>query len=135
MKKYHRYLKVCLVGITSLLIQLLLFNILRVWFDAMLSNVIAIECAIINNFFANNLFTFKDRRLSIELNAKLIKHLIQFNCYSLGSLVLQALVLYVGIHLLKPNRLTENILVCVGIILGSIVNYLIYTRLVWRHKN
>lgn len=134
-KKHHRYLKVCLVGSTSLIIQLILFNILRVWLSATLSNAIAIECAIINNFFVNNFFTFKDKRLSISLNTKLIKKFIQFNCYSLGSLGLQILVLYMGIHILKPNRLTENILVCIGIFLGSIVNYLIYTRIVWRHKN
>ena len=130
-EKTKRYQRACTVGLSSLLLQLLIFNVLRHVLSPVIANLIAIELAIINNFILNNMYTFKDRQLTLKLNGHLCRHLITFNLYSLGSLGIQTLVVFLGTHGVKATVWIENGLVFLGIVLGSIINYMIYSRLVW----
>ena len=57
---------------------------------------------------------------------------VKFNILSLGSIVIQNLVLFFGIRILGQTLLIENGLVLLGIILGLIWNYLMYTKVVWK---
>lgn len=113
-------------------IQFILFNLLRHVFGPTFANAIAIECAIINGFILNNLYTFKDRKHELTINGPLLKYFIKFNLYSLFSLFIQLIIVFLGTHLMKTNLLIENGLVFIGIVLGSIINYFIYSRLIWK---
>lgn len=132
--KFHRYIRVCLVGLVSMAIQFILFNLLRIRCNPTLANAIAIEFAIVNAFILNNIFTFKDRSLELTLDWVLIKHFVKFNLYSMVSLILQLVIVFLGTHLIKTNLFIENLLVFIGIVLGSIINYFIYSRLIWKQR-
>lgn len=128
----HRYIRVCVVGLMSLAIQLVLFNLLRLAMGPTLANTIAIECAIINNFFMNNYFTFQDRQFAVSVSWPVLRSLIVFNLYSLCSLIIQGMIVFLGTHVMQAGLLLENGLVIVGIVLGSIINYFIYSRIIWK---
>ena len=98
----------CFVGLSSLMTQLVIFNILRLVITPSLANSIGVEVAVIMNFL-NNSFTFQDRKIKKHQRKKLIGKFVQFNIASLGSMVIQA----INVHLL--------LLYLVGMLYGRIL--------------
>lgn len=124
----QKLFQVMIVGGLGTVVQLIVFNLLRgTGLSLGWSQNLSIEAAIGSNFILNNIWTFKAKSWSLSRFAK-------FNVLSLGSIVIQNLVLILGIKLLGQSFLIENGLVLLGIILGLIWNYLMYTRVVWKSK-
>ncbi len=121
----QKLIKVMLVGGIGTIVQLLAFNLLRPGLSLALAQNLSIELAIVSNFILNNIWTFKERSWSLVRFAK-------FNVLSFGSIVIQNIVLLGGVYLLGSSTLIENGLVLLGILLGLIWNYLMYTRVVWK---
>ncbi|MCX6816776.1 MAG: glycosyltransferase family 2 protein [Candidatus Beckwithbacteria bacterium] len=128
----QKLIKVMVVGGIGTLVQLLFFNLLRLKISLSLSQNLAIEMAVISNFILNNIWTFKEDKFNLKEIKKLLVGFIKFNILSLGSIIIQNLVLLLGIKLLGRSFLAENGLVLTGILLGLIWNYLMYTRVVWK---
>ena len=122
----------CCVGLSALAAQLAVFNILRLFIAPAIANSIGVEIAIIINFILNNLFTFKDHKISKYERKKLIKKFIQFNIASVGSMGIQAITVHSFTIFIGRSAMWENIAVIIGIFLGSILNYFIYSRLIWK---
>lgn len=133
LRKMKRYLSMCLVGFMGMLLQLLIFNLLRHFFGITSSNAMAIECAICSNFIMNNYFTFNDRKFYWRSQLNFIKNMLKFNSFSFISLTFQLTITYIGSQLWSLNLLTENILVLLGICAGSIINYYLYSKIIWKH--
>jgi len=121
----QKLIKVMVVGGVGTIVQLIAFNLLRAGLNLALAQNISIELAIISNFILNNIWTFKARSWSWV-------RFIKFNVLSLGSIVIQNVVLLGGVYLLGRGDLIENGLVLLGILLGLTWNYLMYTRVVWK---
>jgi len=132
-----RYIQLCLVGLVGMIVQLILFNLLRlIHIPAVLANLIGIEIAIISTFILNNIFTFKDYKMTREHGIKHItKKFTQFNLCSIGSILIQTGLLALSIAIFGIGFWRENITVFVGIIIGSIINYFIYSRWIWKVKS
>ena len=126
-RQNKKLFQVMIVGAVGTIIQLIVFNLLRLSMGLSWAQNLAIEAAIGSNFVFNNIWTFKEKTWSFVRFAK-------FNVLSLGSIVIQNLVLIFGVKLLGQSFLIENSLVLLGIILGLIWNYLMYTRVVWKEK-
>lgn len=125
-----RYFKMCLVGLTGVFIQFLVYNLLRQSLSPIIAEQIAIIAAIVNNFILNNRFTFKrTARLSRHQN---MKALCLFLGYSVLMIAFQSYWLHLGLIYWGAGPLKENITMAVGILLGSFINYLTYSRLIWR---
>jgi dolichol-phosphate mannosyltransferase len=92
----------------------------------------AIMAAIINNFTLNNQFTFK-KHLLVRRFEK-FKSLALFIGYSIAMVSLQSYWLHLGLKYLGSGYLKENMTMITGIILGSFLNYLTYSRIIWRLK-
>lgn len=138
MRKFElkRYIAMCALGGVSMVLQLVVFNILRLSLGPETSNIIGVECAILLNFLLNNRITFHDRGLSREdVLKKWFMKFMQFNAFSLGSLLIQLVVITVGVHCLARGVWVENGLVVLGIFLGSIYNYFVYAHVIWKKKN
>lgn len=150
-KENERFIKVCLVGGVGLIIQLTIFNILRLLIanpfktiNLQMLNIkfpliipvhtlIAVEIAIVSNFLINNYWTFvKDRANSL---LELIVKFIPFNLTSTGSIVIQWVVLVIGVKFLGSNFIVDNVLTITGILIGLIWNYTMYTKIIWKKKN
>jgi len=134
-RESQKFIQVALVGFIGSIIQFIIFNIFRLKLSPEYANVIAVEAAVISNFTLNNIWTFKDKRIPFKRIKKLLIKFIQFNLASMGSIIIQFLVLKIGVGLLGRSFWIENGLVAIGILIGLIWNYLMYTRFVWKtHK-
>lgn len=126
-RQNEKLFKVLLVGGLGSAVQLIAYNLFRLGMNLALAQNLSIETAIVSNFIFNNIWTFKEKSWSFF-------RFVKFNLSSLGSLVIQNIVLLGGVWLLGQSIKIENILVAIGIILGAIWNYLMYTRVVWKTK-
>ncbi len=124
-RQNEKLFKVMFVGAVGTVVQLLVFNLLRLKLSLGWSQNAAIEAAVVSNFVINNIWTFKEKSWSFI-------RFIKFNLTSLGSIIIQNLVLFLGIKILGQSWLVENFLVVLGILIGLIWNYLMYTRVVWK---
>ena len=131
-RKLKRFIKMSFVGLLSLLVQLTIFNLLRLEISVTLASLISIECAVLNNFLLNNLFTFKDHKISRSERKKLLSKLVQFNIASCGSMIIQAALVKISTIFCGRGVLVENISMLAGIGIGSILNYFIYSRYIWK---
>jgi len=129
-KKIIPYFRMCLVGLSGAVIQCLLYNVLRHKLPPVSANQLAVFGAIINNFTLNNQFTF--RKNSLTLSYKAVKSLAFFIGYSILMIGCQSYWLHLGIKYFGSGRLKENIILVTGIILGSVLNYIIYSNFIWR---
>lgn len=131
-----RYIQLCFVGLGGMIIQLIIFNFFRaINVPAILANLISIEFAIGTVFILNNIFTFKDYKMTREHGIKHIaKKFIQFNLCSIGSILIQIGLLALSIAKFGTGFWRENTTVFIGIIIGSIINYFIYSRWIWKTK-
>ena len=127
-----RYIKMCVVGLSGMAVQFLLYNIGRHYLSPFHAAQIAVTAAIVNNFILNSCFTFKHRRAVSKLHQA--KSLGVFLAYSVSIIYLQSYWLDLGVKYLGTGRLRENLIVVTGMILGSFLNYFIYSRVVWREK-
>jgi dolichol-phosphate mannosyltransferase len=123
------YLNMCAVGLVGLLIQCLVYNALRLKYTPLTASAIAVSAAIVNNFILHNQFTFKKRRVQNQL-----KSVAFFVGYSLLMIGFQSNWTQVGIHYLGTGFITENLLVASGVFVGSLLNYVFYSRVIWRKK-
>lgn len=126
-RQNEKLFKVMIIGGIGTVIQLIVFNLLRLSLGLSWAQNLAIEAAIVSNFVLNNIWTFKEKSWSLI-------RFVKFNILSLGSIVIQNVVLIAGVKILGQSFLIENGLVLLGIILGLIWNYLMYTRVVWKTK-
>lgn len=126
-RQNEKLFKVLLVGGLGSVVQLIAYNLFRLGMNLVLAQNLSIETAIISNFIFNNIWTFKEKSWSLV-------RFIKFNISSLGSLVIQNIVLLGGVAILGQSWLIENSLVVGGILLGTVWNYLMYTRVVWKQK-
>jgi dolichol-phosphate mannosyltransferase len=131
----QKLIKVMIVGGIGTIVQLVFFNLFRLFLNLSLAQNLAIELAVISNFTLNNIWTFKEDKFRFRELGRLLIGFVKFNILSLGSIVIQNVVLLSGVAILGRSFWIENSLVLFGIILGLIWNYLMYTRVVWRtHK-
>lgn len=124
-RQSQKLLKIMIVGGVGTLVQLMVFNLLRLQLSLSWAQNLAIEAAVVSNFVFNNIWTFKEKSWSLT-------RFVKFNLTSMGSIIIQNVVLILGIKLLGQSWLIENSLVLLGIIIGLIWNYLMYTRVVWK---
>ena len=89
--------------------------------DYRIASLIAIECAIINNFFWNLRWTFKER--TAQKHTPLLLVFLKFNLSSgLVALTVNWTLLILGAELLHLPVLLANL---IGIALGTAANFLI----------
>jgi len=129
----RRYLKMCLVGFSGMAMQFLVYNLTRSYLSPTHALQLAIIVAMINNFLLNSRFTFKHRAPISSWHK--ITSLVLFFTYSISMIYLQSYWLHMGILYFGRGAAEENIIMGVGMILGSLLNYLIYSRVVWRAKH
>ena len=132
----RRYLAMGAIGIVGMVVQLIVFNLLRHVWQPEYANIVGIEMAIISNFILNNRISFHDRRLRRHHPLRdWLKKLFQFNLFSLGAMAIQTLVLTIGLDLIGYGVWEENLFVFIGILLGSVYNYVVYSKFVWKKMN
>lgn len=130
--KMQRFFKFGVVGSSGLAIQTAIFEFFGVVTRVLSPSVataIGGEVAIISNFMLNNLWTFKDFRVS---GWRLIPKFLQFNLTSLLALVIQFVVLRIGESVARGSPVIIQFFYFGAIILVLITNYYIYNKFIWK---
>lgn len=126
----NSYFKMCLVGVSGMLVQYVIYNLLRLQLSPVSAVQFAVLGAMLNNYVLNNHFTFKKETRPTRYQA--IKSLALFTGYSTLMIGFQSYWLHLGIRYFGTGYLKENIILMSGIIVGSFLNYTIYSKLIWR---
>lgn len=90
----------------------------------------AAELAIINNFTFNNIWTFKEAKITKPL--KLVQKFLEFNLTSLGAIVIQFIIIGVMVLLLGDRRLIRQAGILVAMPLVLAFNYTMYNLFIWK---
>lgn len=131
--KFRSYIRMCIVGALGLCIQLLIYNIARTCLSPFHAAQVSVAVAILNNYLLNNRFTFKHPS-SWKLSDK-IRSVCLFSGYSVTMIIAQSYWLYLITKLIGTGLYKENLVLLTGIMLGSLLNYLVYSRMIWQqHK-
>lgn len=125
------YVHMCMVGLSGVLIQCIVYNILRHSLTPFASAGFAVTAAIVNNFTLNHYFTFKNRRLGMRL--KKLPAMSFFIAYSIAMIFFQSYWLKFWTQYFGNGYIKENAFMVAGLLIGSIINYVIYTQLIWQH--
>lgn len=131
-KELSGYFNMCLIGLSGMLIQALVYNILRQNLSPFNAAQWAVMAAMLNNFTLNKRFTFKNR--SQPSSIKKIKAFSLFIGYSILMIQVQSYWLKWGVQHLGSGYLKENILLGLGVLIGSVLNYKTYSRMIWPLK-
>ncbi len=153
--KTKRFLRFAVVGFMGVLINVLaleLFNAMPLseriakWFRVLTggsflpllstrsswSAAFAGECAIINNYVLNNLWTFSDRKIR---KWGILKKFIQFNLTSLGAILIQYITVGTSTLLLGNSLLVRQVTLLVTIAFLVVpYNWLMYNKIIWRKR-
>ncbi len=132
-KPFLAYVKMCAVGFIGLGVQVAVYNLARLELSPFRATQIAVACAMLNNYLLNDRFTFT--RPSHWTKRHKLRSISLFIGYSLMMIFCQS-------HWLKwitkhfgTGLLIENTALITGIVLFSVINYLVYSRIVWQqHK-
>lgn len=130
LRELKTYLSMCTVGLLGLAIQGLVYNVLRFNYPPFFAAQIAVMAAIINNFILNNQYTFKNRT-----KQQWVKSFSFFIGYSLLMISFQSNFVHLATDYFGAGYLKENLFMLVGVVLGSVLNYFFYSRLIWRKRS
>jgi len=128
-REWKRVFKFGIVGISGIFINqgLLIFFKEIIGFSIPVASVFAIELAILNNFFWNDIWTFKSEDGQQKLSSRWHR-LIAFQLISMGGAIINFVVLIVLVFFLAIDYRIANI---IGILLGFIWNFMVNRRFTW----
>ncbi len=130
MKKHAKFIKFCIVGTSGAIIQSVIYGVLKNRIDPAFSIMIGAELAIINGFYWNNRWTYRDRKIVGNKNKKFL----QYNAGSLGSLLIQGVTVKAGTMFFGRSQLVDWFFAALGIGIGLIWNFLFYSKVVWKKR-
>jgi dolichol-phosphate mannosyltransferase len=124
---WKRFLKFCAVGAFGVLVNEGLLWLLTDGFGLfyLYSAMVSIEISIISNFVLNNLWTFRDRRLT---SGNIFIRLAKYNLTCLVGVGLNLAVLWLMTEVLGVNYLISNLF---GIAVAVVWNYSASMKWIW----
>jgi len=131
-RELSHVIKFAIVGFIGFLINYSAMEMFYRAFGISPNNAAALgaELAIISNFTLNNIWTFKDKKIT---NLKqLILKFFQFNFTSLGAILIQWLVVGLGTQLFGKSLYQLYFFIALAIVI--FYNYTMYTRVIWKKK-
>jgi dolichol-phosphate mannosyltransferase len=122
--------KFLVVGTIGFIINTVLLEVfVRLGLHPSLSSALGAECAIVSNFLLNNSWTFRSQKTS---GIQSVWKFLQFNLTSIGAVFIQAGSVYIGTMFFGVS--TYRIWYIVGVGIGLIWNYIMYSRVIWKKK-
>ena len=136
-QKSQKYLKFAIVGVIGFLVQTVVFELLLRSNQPFLSlpfnaTAAAAECAVVSNFIWSNFWTFSDQKLKPR---QVPVKFLQFNLGSLGSIGAQWVTVRIGTYVFGGGFWPVHISYIIGIGIGMISNYLVYSRVIWKKRS
>ncbi|MDD5675113.1 MAG: GtrA family protein [Chitinivibrionales bacterium] len=130
-RRSRRVAKFAAVGGSGVVVNAGIFYVLtkRTTIDYRLLSPIAIECAIINNFLWNHLWTWADKKTARKRHV--VARLLKFNLSSgLTALVVNWGILILLTEVFGQNKYVANL---IGIALGTVINFFVSHFWTFKH--
>ena len=121
-----------MVGATGVVIQLAMYNLFRLVLSPLWSAQLAVLFAIINNFYLHGRITFAQKGFSMRAFASRQGYI--FLSYSVLMVIAQGQWLHWLTVWFPASQWIENGYMFLGMIWGSIFNYLVYSKWIWPAK-
>ncbi len=121
--------KFLVVGSIGFVINTIILEIMvHSGFHPSVGSAIGAEFAIVSNFFLNNAWTFRHKKANGS--GTMLRKLLKFNTTSFGAILLQAVTVYIGTHLIGVEF--YRVFYLMGIGFGLVWNYWMYSRVIWK---
>ncbi len=128
--KILKLLKFGTVGFAGFIVNFIFLRLFRNFgFPEILAWLFSTELAIVNNFVFNNIWTFRESKIS-GLNKTVVKFL-QFNLTSAGALIIQSIFGPLGVKLVGVQY-DALVLAFVVIFMVLPYNFLMYNLVIWK---
>ncbi|BAQ60752.1 dolichol-phosphate mannosyltransferase homolog [Geminocystis sp. NIES-3708] len=131
--QFTRFIRFGIVGFSGVFVDMTVLYLLSdpstLALPLTRSKIIAAELAILNNFFWNDTWTFKDIAQKQPSKRQKLKRLIKFNIVCLGGLIINVLLLNFFFNIFSLNRYLANFL---AIAVVTIWNFWLNLKLSWR---
>lgn len=125
-----RFIKFATVGFIGYVINAVGLEVFyRLGATPAIAAALGAELAIVSNFTLNNLWTFKEKRIT-ELS-KLIRKFLQFNLTSVGAIIIQAVVVGIGTSIFGDASRQIMLIIAIGFFVIP-YNYAAYNILIWK---
>ena len=125
-----RFIKFGTVGFLGFVVNFVFLRIFRALnVGENLAWLFSTECAIINNYVLNNIWTFKKEKIG-GITKTVIKFL-QFNLTSAGALAIQSIVGPLGVKIIG-ERFDWLVMMVVIVFLVLPYNYFMYNAVIWK---
>lgn len=121
--------KYLIVGIIGIFVNEGVLYLLSLYISYYIADIIAIETSIASNFFMNEFWTFKSRKLKRSAYA-LTQRFAQNNIASLAGMIINYLV-FVGLVLMGLNILLANL---IGILIAFFARFVLSSTWVWKQN-
>ncbi|MDG6955345.1 MAG: GtrA family protein [Nitrososphaerota archaeon] len=122
-----KFIKFNVVGLSGVLVnEGLLLALVYEGVYYLRADAVAIEAAILSNFFLNDYWTFRDRR-----HGHIIVRLLKFNALMVVGLVVNLVILYALTAYLGVNYAVSNLF---GIAVAFLLRYWLSVRFTWIKK-
>ena len=129
-KDKQRFIKFGVVGFIGYLVNAISLKIMTsVGAPGLFAWSLPVELAIISNFTLNNLWTFKQEKISGLKN--IIYKFVQFNLTSMGALIIQTVAGNIGDLVLGVSA-RQLVLPFIIVFLVLPYNYLMYNAVIWK---
>ncbi len=127
----YSFFKFLGVGFLGLFVDLGLFNFLRILTSlSAISALISGSLALLTTYIFNNLWSFGDRK--IDGFFRHFKSFIIYAFFSVIPIVIRSRLIHYAVSYFGDTFLVSNMAFFVGIILGLVWNYTVYSKIVWR---
>jgi len=129
-ERNKNFIKFVIVGFGGLLVDATLFNIFSLQIEPYYSAVFSGFVAMLFTFLLNNYFSFKERRK--ETFSGLFTFFLVYSLSSLVPIIARGYIIYLFVYEFGDTLLVRNIAFFLGIFLGLIWNYTVYSKIIWR---
>jgi len=129
-ERNKNFIKFIIVGLGGLIVDATLFNIISLQLEPYYSAIFSGFVAMLFTFLLNNFFSFRERQKN-----KASDLVVFFLAYSLSSLVpiiARGYIIYLFVYEFGDTLIIRNTAFFLGIFLGLIWNYTVYSKIIWK---
>lgn len=127
----QRFIKFGVVGGTGFVVNYVGLELLK-WagLSTYFATLFATEASIISNFIFNNIWTFKDKK--ITKFRELIVQFVKFNLTSLFAVIVQPLIVTLATKIFSDTSLVRFVGLLSALVIVLIYNYTVYNLFIWK---
>ncbi len=129
---HSSFVKFCIVGVIGFIINSIGLEVFyQAGFSPGIAAAIGAEFAIVSNFMLNNFWSFSHKKITHKTDY--LPKFLQFNSVSLGSVLIQLVVVGLGTHFFGDH--TRFLFLVMAVFFFVIpYSYFMYNRVIWKHK-